>query len=110
MKEDLPCDDPNVLPIHGESQAEGELTLEQVQPQVIRDDRIQINCGDLNILIEIYKIVLTNNSYPVASRGRQFAVKHRSAEWEGAVTAHCPAHALDWGHVALVSKTHDTCQ
>ena len=50
------------------------------------------------------------NAYPVASRGRQFAVKHRSAEWEGAVTAYCPAHALDWGHVALVSETRDTCQ
>ena len=49
MKEDLPCDDPNVLPIHGESQAEGELTLEQVRPQVIRDDGVQINRGDLRI-------------------------------------------------------------
>ena len=46
--DDAPCDDPNILPVHGELQAEGELALEHVQPQVIRDDGVQIHGGDLN--------------------------------------------------------------
>ena len=48
-------------------------------------------------------------TYPVACWRREFAVKHRGAEWEGGVTTHCPTHTLHWGHVALVSETRDTC-
>ena len=48
--------------------------------------------------------------YPVASRRGEFAVKHRGAEWERGVAAHCPAHTLEWGHVGLVMETRDTCE
>ena len=46
--EDSPGDDPHVLPVHGELQAEGELTLEHVQHEVIRDDGVDVNCGNLH--------------------------------------------------------------
>ena len=59
----LPDDEPEVPPVHGQLQGEGELLQHRVQAHLARDDRVNIHPGQLQLHVGLGGAIASIQSF-----------------------------------------------